>query len=151
MIWCEIVWMKRLKIEIWWEVKTRQHFRKYKDYRWSGESDREGKVDTIISYKDDESDSWKPMEVILAIYAYYNDFSEEAVWKWTKCYCKNAKKMKWMRRNLGASMCSSRGIKYQIVMRLLRTAVLLERTKHNKYDRFFGILISLSIETSIPA
>jgi len=44
-------------------MKTRQHFRKYKDYRWSGESDREGKVDTIISYKDDESDSWKPMEV----------------------------------------------------------------------------------------
>ena len=56
----------------------------------------------------------------LAKYAYDNDLTDKTVWKWTKRYSKNIKKLKRMVRNLRASKRSSRGIKYQFGVRVPR-------------------------------
>ena len=58
--------------------------------------------------------------ITLAKYEYDNNLTDKAIWKWSKRYLKNVKKLKCMIRNPKASKQSLRGIKYQFGVRVLQ-------------------------------
>ena len=72
-----------------------------KEHCWSKDPKIKERVNLLILWDGYKEDTWEPIKIIkkddtvtLAKYAYDNNITDKAIWKWAKWYLKNVKKLK---------------------------------------------------------
>ena len=96
-------------------------------HRW-GKDIRKGKIDLHVKWKGFDEPTWEPLEVIkkddpmtVAKYALENKLTEKPIWRWTRKYVKNPKRMERYTKILLSTRRKSRLIRFKFGLRVPRT------------------------------